>query len=578
MGIFSRTYARPFVFFLVLQLLQSATATASVDCKTLLNTPREEVLSRFRLGTAIHELSRKVHSIDAEQFHEMDLHLLAKELGKLSETSFGRGHVTWLLANPRTDVDAIREVQASVVELRDNHKLRAAVVNALASIRNYEARFTISDRVIDWTIEKVLRRRRLEGSGPPRFAWEVLAPFIEEPNSRQKLYGNVQKYGLPVAGIIGKVTRNGWVSGTAAMMNAGVQQMRRRRLLDLQLFTITFRSLSKALLENAETQHLQTLGRFLDAASSNHELNTRALMKSIDSPLLEPIAGTLDKHYLSNLPLGILSEKVRKQFHLFSSFVSAVAEVDALLGFSRLLEKEYFAMPQVLSEEQPTEVSVIDGRNPLLELLRPGQTVPNHVTLSTDTSRGSQVLFLTGLNAGGKSTYVRMIAQMVVLAQSGAPVPAQHFRVTPVQLFTALRRIDSITDGASLYRAEVKRVKKLVEAASNASRPLVLSDELFSGTTHEEKTAGETGFIRYFQAKGAVVVASSHNHELGMLEGDVPGFKNIQIGASADQPFRITSGVSSLRNAMDVMAQEGLPSDLVDEALRVYEKMRRKPR
>ncbi|HRK03408.1 MAG TPA: hypothetical protein PLH57_12165, partial [Oligoflexia bacterium] len=253
-----------------------------------------------------------------------------------------------------------------------------------------------------------------------------------------------------------------------------------------------------------------------------------------------------------------------------AGLTSATAEVDALLSFSRLLsastaEKPY-TLPHIIedSEQAPvaTQVSIIDGRNALLDLSKPEVPVPNHAVLAADQSLGDRVLFLTGENAGGKTTYVRQIAQAVVLAQVGAPVPATSARLTPVLLLSTMQRADSTLDGTSLFRNEIRRVKALIDALDGTRHALVLTDELFSGTSHDQKIAAETAFLRYLHGRGLLAIASSHSHELGNLEAELGGFRNIQIGGLSEHPFKVTRGVSPVRNALKIMAEEQLPDEL----------------
>ncbi|GEM_PF-1522994 len=553
-------------------LVTSQASVAAYNCKSLLDSNREIAIAHFKNGGPIHDYGRQVNPMTAAQYRELDLHLLAVSLGKNAETSFGKRRIAWLLANPWSNPASIIAAQTGVRELHENRALREAVVHALASIRNFERHYMIEDRMTSWVYEKVLRTKTDPKDLMERDALAFLKPFTDEPTPRRKVYNAVQRFAVPALALAGKLTGQRMLFGTASTMNTATMRHRRKEIHDLTMFTITFRSLSKALLTHAKSDYLRSLGEFLAMVDKKQDpLDVKELVSKIESVLYQPTSGSVvDNLFLMNLPIERAAATVREKIHLLAGLTSATAEVDALLSFSRLLsastaEKPY-TLPHIIedSEQAPvaTQVSIIDGRNALLDLSKPEVPVPNHAVLAADQSLGDRVLFLTGENAGGKTTYVRQIAQAVVLAQVGAPVPATSARLTPVLLLSTMQRADSTLDGTSLFRNEIRRVKALIDALDGTRHALVLTDELFSGTSHDQKIAAETAFLRYLHGRGLLAIASSHSHELGNLEAELGGFRNIQIGGLSEHPFKVTRGVSPVRNALKIMAEEQLPDEL----------------
>ena len=188
--------------------------------------------------------------------------------------------------------------------------------------------------------------------------------------------------------------------------------------------------------------------------------------------------------------------------------------------------------------------------------------VPNDLALETLGT----VLLLTGSNMSGKSTFLRTLGINLCLAQAGAPVCASQFEWTWVRLACCIRVDDSLEAGLSFFYAEVKRLKSLLDAATDRSRApvLFLIDEIFKGTNNRERLIGSRSYITALSQGNGFGLVTTHDLELTDLEKTVPGLRNAHfqetVAAGALQfDYKLRPGPCPTTNALRIMELEGLP-------------------
>ncbi|MBM4123526.1 MAG: hypothetical protein FJ246_01000 [Nitrospira sp.] len=177
-----------------------------------------------------------------------------------------------------------------------------------------------------------------------------------------------------------------------------------------------------------------------------------------------------------------------------------------------------------------------------------------------------RILIVTGSNMSGKSTFLRTIGVNTCLAQAGAPVCAASFDWTWARLACCIRVDDSLEEGLSFFYAEVKRLKRLLDAACDRSAPplLFLIDEIFKGTNNRERLLGSRAFIRALAAGNGFGLVTTHDLELAELENDLPGAANVHFQETVEAnelrfDYRLRPGPCPTTNALRIMALEGLP-------------------
>lgn len=237
-----------------------------------------------------------------------------------------------------------------------------------------------------------------------------------------------------------------------------------------------------------------------------------------------------------------------------------VGELDVCLAAARLAD-EGWAIPE-LDPGPELRVEGTGIRHPLLS-----SAVGNGVELGADRS----VVFLTGPNMAGKTTYLRSVALCVYLAHCGLPVPADTFRLAPVDaLFTSFAPEDNLREGLSFFMGEVRRVRTVLERISNGDRILALFDEVFRGTNvHDALEASRMVIEGCARARGSGFLFSSHLAELAPLLEEprtvrFAHFHGESEGGRTTFDYRLRPGVSDQRLGLDILRQEGIDRLLHD--------------
>ncbi|HTW76624.1 MAG TPA: DNA mismatch repair protein MutS [Thermoplasmata archaeon] len=246
----------------------------------------------------------------------------------------------------------------------------------------------------------------------------------------------------------------------------------------------------------------------------------------------------------------------------------AIGELDVLATFAELAVARGYVRPTV---DRSTELVVRDGRHPVLERGLGASFVPNDVELD---AAGARLLVLTGPNMSGKSTYMRAIGLMVVLAQAGSYVPAKYAHVGVVnRLFTRMGFTDEIGRGKSSFMVEMSEVAEILRSAD--ARSLVLLDEVGRGTSTFDGLAIAWATLRYLHdATRARAILATHYHQLTELVEGLGGARNAHLavreGASGIVFLhRLVPGSTDRSYGIHVARLAGLPAPVLAEAERL---------
>lgn len=250
----------------------------------------------------------------------------------------------------------------------------------------------------------------------------------------------------------------------------------------------------------------------------------------------------------------------------------AAGEVDALATFAQLAQSRGYVRPIV---DSSSALVVRDGRHPVLDRELGERFVPNDVELDAD---GARLLVLTGPNMSGKSTYMRAVGLLVVLAQAGSFVPARFARVGVVtQLFTRMGFTDEIGRGKSSFMVEMTEVAEILRAAD--ARSLVLLDEVGRGTSTFDGLAIAWATLRHLHdVTRARSILATHYHQLTELVGGLRGARNAHF-AVQERPdgivflHRLVPGATDRSYGVHVARLAGLPEALLSEADRLLRRL-----
>ena len=271
-------------------------------------------------------------------------------------------------------------------------------------------------------------------------------------------------------------------------------------------------------------------------------------------------------------------EQIRKKLAEDTERLKRVAQIiaiaDTLSSLAEVAYKNNYVMPQI---DDKGEITVKDGRHPVVEKMAKELFVPNDTDLNTDTDR---LLIITGPNMAGKSTYMRQVALITLMAQIGSFVPASSARIGIVdKIFTRIGASDDIASGQSTFMLEMNEVSHILRNAT--AKSLIILDEIGRGTSTFDGLSIAWAVAEYVHNKkkiGAKTLFATHYHELCTLEGELDGAKNYSIAVKKrgdDITFlrKIIRGGTDDSYGIEVAALAGVPKEVIASAKRVLQKV-----
>jgi DNA mismatch repair protein MutS len=257
-----------------------------------------------------------------------------------------------------------------------------------------------------------------------------------------------------------------------------------------------------------------------------------------------------------------------------------VAEADLLACFAHLAASRRYSRPKL--DDEPV-LEAIAARHPVIEQwmeeTRDGRFIPNDLYLSA-TEDGPSLLLITGPNMGGKSTYLRTAAMLVLMAQMGCFVPADSLRFGLVdRVYTRIGASDNVARGRSTFMVEMTETATILNTATR--RSLILLDEMGRGTATFDGLSLAWATVEFLHAEtGARTLFATHYHELTMLAEKLPRVRNLRVGVKEGAGgivflHNIEPGAASKSYGIEVAKLAGLPPTVIERArhvLRQHEK------
>ena len=246
----------------------------------------------------------------------------------------------------------------------------------------------------------------------------------------------------------------------------------------------------------------------------------------------------------------------------------AVAQLDVLCSFAAVAVHNHYCKPEV---DLGNTVSITAGRHPVVEqMLKNALFVPNDTLLGSEDCRTA---IITGPNMAGKSTYMRQVALIVLMAQMGSFVPAQSAHIGIVdRLFTRIGASDDLASGQSTFMVEMTEVADILKNAT--PRSLLILDEIGRGTSTFDGMAIARAVLEYAADRkrlGAKTLFATHYHELTDIEQALPGVKNFNIAVKkrqGDMIFlrKIVPGAADDSYGIEVAKLAGIPDRVITRA------------
>jgi len=270
-----------------------------------------------------------------------------------------------------------------------------------------------------------------------------------------------------------------------------------------------------------------------------------------------------------------LKEQVCQRVAQIQKSAAAVAQVDVLTSFAVVAAANNYCMPQV---DAGDVISITEGRHPVVEkVLKNAVFVPNDTFMDGENDLCAVI---TGPNMAGKSTYMRQVALIVLMAQMGSFVPARAARIGIVdRVFTRIGASDDLAAGQSTFMVEMTEVAELLKNAT--SRSLLILDEIGRGTSTYDGMAIARSVVEYCADRkrlGAKTLFATHYHELTVLEGQLAGVKNYNIAAKKrkdDVIFlrKIVRGGADQSYGIEVAKLAGVPDRVIKRAHAILEEL-----
>lgn len=244
-----------------------------------------------------------------------------------------------------------------------------------------------------------------------------------------------------------------------------------------------------------------------------------------------------------------------------------IAELDVYRSLAEVASKGGYVCPEV---DIGTDIVIKDGRHPVVEkFVTDSYFVPNDTNLNTDSDR---VMIITGPNMAGKSTYMRQVAIITIMAQIGSFVPAKEARIGIVdKVFTRVGASDDLASGQSTFMLEMNEVAAILKNATK--RSLIIYDEVGRGTSTYDGMSIARAVVEYTHSKkiGAKTLFATHYHELISMEDEFPGIVNYNVAAkkrgdSVTFLRKIVRGGTDDSYGIEVAKLAGVPTEVVKRA------------
>ncbi len=500
-------------------------------------------------------------------------------LDKTTTAMGGRLLKQWL-SRPLLSLDRIKQRQQMVQALLDDYFTRENIVDSLKGVYDLER---LSGRVAFGNVnprELLQLAKSLEATKP------IIQALAESGNPDLEKYGqgidpqselaesitNCLVDQPPISAKDGGIIRAGVSEGLdkyREAMNGGKKWLAQMEMEERQRTGI----------DNLKIGYNRVFGYFIQVSKGNVAKvpQDRYTRKQTLTNAERYITPELKEH--ENLILEAESRSTDLEYELFSQLREAVkahipalqelgrqlAALDVFVAFAQDAEEKNYCRPSFSSKN---EIAVKNGRHPVVEAVLPaGSYIPNDLVMDEDTS----IYLITGPNMSGKSTYMRQLALIAIMAQIGSFIPADSAKL-PVfdQVFTRIGAADDLYSGKSTFMVEMSEANEALQNAS--SRSLVLFDEIGRGTATYDGMALAGAIIKYLHDKvGAKTLFATHYHELTELDETLLHLKNIHVGATEENGkliflHKILPGPADQSYGIHVAKLAGLPRAVLREA------------
>jgi len=262
-----------------------------------------------------------------------------------------------------------------------------------------------------------------------------------------------------------------------------------------------------------------------------------------------------------------VTSKILEFSNQIHQFTDTLAAIDVLNSFSIIAKEQQYIKPEINGGD---EIIIKDGKHPVVELYLEDDFIPNDTLIDCSSNR---LLVITGPNMAGKSTYIRQVAILIILAQSGCYIPASSATIGLVdKVFARIGAHDEISKGQSTFMVEMTETAYILSNLSK--RSLVILDEIGRGTSTYDGLALAWAVVEYLYKQKIRTLFATHFHELVELEKKHPGIKNYNVAVKQWQDeiiflHKIIPGGTDESYGIYVAKLAGIPEEIINRSKKI---------
>ncbi len=506
-----------------------------------------------------------------------------------TKTAMGKRLIRSWLEHPLLNVSAINNRQSAVEELVNNNMLRLDIMDALSGIFDIE-------RLMTRIVYGSANGRELRSLAAALQKLPQLSELVADCSAKylKKVYKEIDLlediYNLIDSAIVEEPPFSVREGG---MIKKGYNPDLDILLTDMNdskgiLARIEAEQREKTGIPKLRVGYNKVFGYYIEVTNSYKDLVPETYIRKQTLTNCERYI-TQDLKDIEGRILGAKDRSVAMEYTLFDNVrktvannleriqrtAKAIAVLDVLVSLANVAADNRYVRPDV---NLSTVIRLKDSRHPVVEaLLTDTPFVPNDVYLD---SAGERVAIITGPNMAGKSTYMRQVALIVLMAQMGSFVPASSATIGVVDsIFTRVGASDDLASGQSTFMVEMSEVANIVKSAT--SKSLLILDEIGRGTSTFDGMSIARAVLEYCADRkklGAKTLFATHYHELTVMQDLLDGVKNYSIAVKKrgdDITFlrRIIPGGADDSFGIEVAKLAGLPNSIINRAKEILKEL-----
>lgn len=506
-----------------------------------------------------------------------------------TKTAMGKRLIRSWLEHPLLNVSAINNRQSAVEELVNNNMLRLDIMDALSGIFDIE-------RLMTRIVYGSANGRELRSLAAALQKLPQLSELVADCSAKylKKVYKEIDLlediYNLIDSAIVEEPPFSVREGG---MIKKGYNPDLDILLTDMNdskgiLARIEAEQREKTGIPKLRVGYNKVFGYYIEVTNSYKDLVPKTYIRKQTLTNCERYI-TQDLKDIEGRILGAKDRSVAMEYTLFDNVrktvadnleriqktAKAIAVLDVLVSLANVAADNRYVRPEV---NLSTVIRLKDSRHPVVEaLLNDTPFVPNDVYLD---SAGERVAIITGPNMAGKSTYMRQVALIVLMAQMGSFVPASSAIIGVVDsIFTRVGASDDLASGQSTFMVEMSEVANIVKSAT--SKSLLILDEIGRGTSTFDGMSIARAVLEYCADRkklGAKTLFATHYHELTVMQDLLDGVKNYSIAVKKrgdDITFlrRIIPGGADDSFGIEVAKLAGLPNSIINRAKEILKEL-----